>query len=182
MAHFRQLPLRRPNRHFGESGSTLIEAVIASVLVAMVLGSLAATNSLCLGLVKAHREGIAAGELMEERLEQFRGGRWTQVTTASGIRDDILSVEAAPEGDLTNCRETVTVAVYPPLDPPSTPIVVERRNGVVTIISEPAAGNVSMRQALAVRVDVRVRWKSRQHGGPRSMETSSVVAIGGLLR
>ena len=164
------------------AGVVLVEVMVALGLAAMTLAAVAAANSMCFGMVRAQRETIAASQLMNERLEQMRAGGWTQVTSGTALRDQVLAVSSPLLSSLSGVHETITVTTYPAVTPAASPLRVERlADGSLTISSLPPGG-LSLRNMLAVRVDLKVEWTSRQNKRARSRETSSVISAGGLLR
>jgi hypothetical protein len=163
-------------------GGTLVETMVAASLVAMILGALAMSSSVCLGMVRAQRETVGCNLLLQERLEQLRAGGLSQINDATALCDDILGHASTQEPLLRGVRQLITVSTYPPVSPAASPLQVEKRaDGTRTILSEPP-GDFSLRNRMAVRVDLRVQWVSRQNGRIRSRETSTIVALGGLLR
>jgi len=162
------------------SGGTLVEAMIAASLAAMVLGALATSSSICMGLVRAQRETVASNLLLQERLEQMRAGGWRQVTNPAALRDEVLGSLSSQERLLSNVRQQITVSPYPPSSG-STPLKVEKKGSTVSVLSQPLS-NQSLSTRLAVRVDLRVEWISRQNQRTRSRETSTIISLGGLLR
>jgi hypothetical protein len=156
--------------------------MVAACIATLVLGALANAVASIHGMVRAQRETIAANQLLVERLEQMRSEGWTEITSSSYLRDHVLAVASSHARFLARCHETITVSTYPPVTPAPTPVKVERRaDGTVTTLSD-APGGFSLRQSLAVRIDLHVDWASGQGGRSRVRETSSVVALGGLLR
>ena len=156
--------------------------MIAATLAATILAALATASSVCLGLVRAHRETVASTLLLQERLEQLRGGGWTNVTDSTMLCDQVLGRQSAQEPMLTGVRQQITVSPYPEVSPAAAPLKVEKSpTGAVSVTSQPPVG-FSLRERISVRVDLRVEWTSRQNRRPRSRETSSIVAVGGLLR
>ena len=168
------------SRH--DEGCTLVEVAVAAVVMGIFFSAVAATYSTSLGVLRAQRETIASNLLMQERLEQVRANGWAQVTDATTLQQNVLGQATAQEPFLAGFRETITVSAYPPASPPATPLKIERASdGTVTILSQPT-GSASLREMLAVRVDLRVQWTSQQNHRTRLRETSAVIAGGGMLR
>ena len=161
-------------------GSTLVETMIGASLAATVLGVLATSSSVCLGIVRAQRETVASNILLQERLEQLRAGGWRQITEGLALRDQVLAQASAQERLLGGLRQQLAVSPYPP-DPASTPLQVEKLNGNAGIVSQPTSAQ-PLRNRLAVRVDLRLEWTSGQNRRVRARETSTVMSLGGLIR
>jgi hypothetical protein len=158
----------------------LVEAVVAAALTGIVMSSLATASSVCMGMLRAQRETVGAATLLEERLEQFRAGGWTQVTDATAL-SELLGHASTQEAFLDGLTETVTVSTYPAVTPAASPLKVARYgDGSVRVLS--TAPGFSLRERLAVRVDLKTEWTSRQNRRARSRETSTVMSLGGMLR
>lgn len=164
------------------AGSILIETMVAAGLVAMVMASLATTSSVCMGMLRSQRETISSSQLLNERLEELRSGGWTQVTSGASIRDSVLNTPSSQAAYLNGIVETITVTTYPAVTPAQTPLKVTRPEIGAPVINSEPVGEFSLRNFTAVRVDLRVQWKSKQYGRTRSRETSTVISLGGLLR
>ncbi|MGB8355552.1 MAG: hypothetical protein WCD79_16760 [Chthoniobacteraceae bacterium] len=130
----------------------------------------------------AHRETIAATECLMQRIEQTRASGWTVLTTATGVRDQILNSPLGCSAPLSQLQEQITISPYPALIPAPTPIVVVRNtNGTEQIISQPAAG-FDLRSLLAVRADLQLTWQSNLGQRQRTRQISTVIALDALLK
>lgn len=120
-------------RTYEEDGFTLVETLVALVIAVFFGAAAFVTNSELLIKLKAQKETTAATMLLQRRMEQLRASAWSDVATASYLKDTIIAdpppdnpnltqqqIAAylasiknaeAPLGDLT---ERITVSVYPP--------------------------------------------------------------------
>lgn len=170
-----------PQSRRDEAGLSIAEALISAALASTVIAALCMANAACLGLVKAHKETLAVTQRLNERIEQFRSANWSQITDAKQVQT-LVAQTSTESSFLTDHVEQVTISTYPPVVPDVAPIKVSRSaNGQTSIVSQPPSG-FSLRNALAVRIDVRESWTSRQGKRPRLRESSTVVALGGLLK
>jgi len=115
------------------SGFTLVEVLVALVIVVLFAAAAFATNSQLLIKLKAQKETTAATMLLQRRMEQLRASAWSDVATASYLQNTIIS-DPAPnnpnltqqqiaaylagiknaEAPLSDLTEKITVSVYPP--------------------------------------------------------------------
>lgn len=162
------------------AGMTIIENMIAGGIVVFFLSGLFALSSHSVRRLHAQKETASVNLCLQQRVEQVRAATWTQIVTAEGIRKMLTAAVPGSE-KLPHLDETITVSVYPPPDPLPTPIAVLREeDGTVRTLSEPADG--SLTNASLVRVDFSESWKSGQSMRPRLRETSTVIALGGIVK
>ena len=136
----------------------------------------------CLQIARAHRETIAATEVLMRRVEDCRSTGWNTILTPEGIKENILNMSATDATALPGIEEKITITPYPAVTPATTPIVVARHtNGTVEILSAPTPG-VYLRAFLAVRVDFQLTWQSGSTKRPRKRELSTVISAQALLR
>lgn len=157
------------------------------VLVALLISSMGFLGTWmaagrCLQIVHAHRETIAATNILLGRVEDTRSAGWNTVVDAQSIANNILSKADVNSQWLPGAEEQITVTTYPAVTPAPTPIVVQRHaDGTVQIVSQPSAG-LYLRALLAVRADFQVTWKSGPNQRLRTRQNSTVIAAQGLLK
>src|SRR5947207_11188805 len=71
------------------SGSTLIEAMLALGLVAFAIASFLMIYSAGLGMVRTQQETIHATLLLEERCAALRGANWSVLSNADRLQQTI---------------------------------------------------------------------------------------------
>jgi hypothetical protein len=169
---------RRPSL----AGITLVEAMVSLSLLALGYAGISMTNSVCLHIVRRQRETVAAGQLLQERMEQMEAAGWSNITDGTRIAGKVLAVLSAHSKYLGTAHELIRVSTYPAVIPAAAPIVVERwSDGTLQVSSTPPPG-ISLRNFLAVRADVHVDWMAGDSALPRSREMSTIIAVGALLQ
>jgi prepilin-type N-terminal cleavage/methylation domain-containing protein len=189
-------PTAGSNRN-AAAGFTLVEVLVALVICVVFGAAAFATNSQLLLKLKSQKETTAATMLLQRRMEQLRASAWSDLATASYLKDTILADPApanlttqqqidaylatlknaeAPLGDLT---ERITVSVYPP-DGGSTGAA-ERSSAfpagqIISNISGDSAETPTSvysyltsapKNATLVRVDILLTWNGAAHQGAR---------------
>jgi prepilin-type N-terminal cleavage/methylation domain-containing protein len=120
-------------RRTHDEAFTLVEVLVALVIVVLFAAAAFATNSQLLIKLKAQKETTAATMLLQRRMEQLRASAWSDVATASYLKDTIISDPApsnpnltqqqidaylagikSAEAPLSDLTEKITVSVYPP--------------------------------------------------------------------
>jgi hypothetical protein len=160
---------------------TIPEVMVALCVMAIGFIGVWTSAAQCIRIAQAHRETIAATEVLMQRVEDCRAAGWNTVVNAPSIQSAILAQPAAAGGYLSNLQEQITVTPYPGVTPAPTPIVVQRQpSGAVVIVSQPAAG-LYLRSLLAVRVDFQVSW-TNAHNQQRVRQNSTVISLEGFLQ
>ena len=175
-------------RRTHEEAFTLIEVLVALVIVVIFAAAAFATNSQLLVKLKAQKETTAATMLLQRRMEQLRASGWSDVATASYLKDTIIA-DPVPdnlttqqqidaylttlknaEAPLSDLEEKITVSIYP-TPAGGTTGVAERNSSypvghIVSYISgDPAETSstvytylTSTKSATMVRVDILLTW------------------------
>ena len=169
----------RPENLRRQNGSTLVEVMLGTAIASLGIAGLCVANAQCLRIARAHREMLTANYCVTQRADQFRAANWTQITDPVGV-SGLLTVAAVNDDSLGNHAETVTVSAYPAVSPAVAPISVTRdATGATTVNSQPPTG-FSLRNTTAVQINFQESWSSN-NGRPRSRESTTVIAYGGLL-
>lgn len=163
----------------GQRGSTLVEAVLGTAIASIGIAGLCVANAQSLRIARAHREMLTADHCLQQRTDQFRAASWTQITDPTALCT-LLSTALVNDDSLSNHVENVTVTAYPAVNPPVAPLSASRSaTGTATVTSQPPAG-FSLRSVMAVQVNFQETWSSNNNR-PRSRESVTVIAFGGLL-
>ncbi len=164
-----------------EAGVSIAEAIIGAAITTIAVTGLCLASADCLKVARAHRELLIADHCLQQRTEQYGAASWTQITDSSGVSALLAQAPLANASALQDQTEKITVNAYPAVTPPVAPIIVTRSlGGAISILSQPPAG-FSLRNSLAVRLDFQEAWTSAQGSRLRIRESSSIIALGGLL-
>jgi hypothetical protein len=152
------------------SGTTLVEILVATLLLASFFASLFEANAVCLRFIAASKQSVGALEAVQARAEVFRNLRFTDLTTTSYVQN--LLTTAANTSDFAKCAtEVVKISKYP------TP------NGVTQMTRTPD-GTVSVANPTAtsldtlVKVDISQTWTAVLGGRQRTEQTSLIISDG----
>lgn len=143
--------------------------MVAVAIVALFFAALYALNAQSLYVLNAGRETAAAGQSLQDRIEQVRSCTWAQLTDASYIQNNILNASTTSGSSIGGSTETVTLNAYPVA---TTPTRVVRTNGSAST----TATNANLVNGDMVRIDVSLTWVSGPGGRPRSQSLSSIIA------
>lgn len=191
------------------TGFTLVEVLVALVICVVFGAAAFATNAQLLLKLKAQKETTAATMLLQRRMEQLRASAWSDLATASYLKDTILA-DPTPgnlttqkqiddynanlknaEAPLSNLIERITVRDYS--DPPGTgPRGVAERNSTFPYVvsniynstETPATVYTYLtttKKATLLQVDILLTWEGAgTRGARRGRQLSSVFGIGNI--
>src|SRR3954469_10089561 len=107
--------LLHPPSPSSAQGTTLIEVVVATGLVAVFLGSLFTMNAASMGTIQMAKQSAAASQVLQQRVESLRIANWHQVTDPDWVRADSrspLSANIAGSESLKEVTETLTLEPF----------------------------------------------------------------------
>jgi prepilin-type N-terminal cleavage/methylation domain-containing protein len=168
--------LKADNFHrAAQNAFTLVEVLVAIVVVVLFGAAAFATNQRLLLALKGQKETTAATMVMQQRMESYRAASFSNLATASYVQASIVATPTGSEGPLGALTEQVTVGVYP--DDGSTDTVIQRNStyptgNIVSAISLPLSSSVKL-----LRIDELLSWTSAD-GRARSRQLSTIVGIG----
>jgi len=157
-----------PKQH--TSGTTLVEILIATVLLASFFASLFEANALCLRFISASKQGIAGIAAVQDRMEVLRNSDFTSLTTTSYVQG-LLGSPANASQYVPSMTETVKLAAYPTAN--GTTQITRHTDGIVTVDSTAASLGTSL-----VKVDVSDSWTTVFNGRSRTEQSSTVISNG----
>lgn len=151
-------------------GTTLFEALVGMVLLAVFFASIFELNAVCLRYIDATKESVAALQSVQDRMEMLRNLAFTDLTKTSSLQALMASPpNAAPFG--TKATEIVKISAYP------------TANGVTQLTRLPN-GTVATDSVATdlgdtlVKVDVSVAWTLSLGGRLRSEQTTNLLSNG----
>ena len=152
------------------SGTTLVEVLVATLLLASFFASLFEANALCLRFVAASKQSVGAIEIVQARAEVFRNLRFTDLTTTSYVQN-LLTTAANTSDFAKSATEVVKISAYP------------TANGV-TQMTRATDGTVSLDSTATslgstlVKVDISQSWTAVLGGRQRTEQTSLIISNG----
>lgn len=166
----------------GREAFTLLEAMVATALVAVFLASIFVLNSQSLRMLRNSKEAASASQILQQRVEQLRIANWLQVTDADFLAGgQFLGTPLLAAQGMDGLEERVTVRAFDPetlaVKNGVQAIVVRRSSSGVNVISS----NPTMSSEDVVRVDFSVDWRG-MGGRERLREASMLTSQGGVRR
>ena len=161
-----------------QSGTTLVETVVAATLIAVFFATIFELNAVCLRYIDASKESVAALQGVQDRIEALRNLAFTDMTNATFVQN--LMVNPANGSDFTKTKptEVVTIKAYN--------TAAKSVSGIGIQISRPAGTNVTPSIDLnslvlpipnVVLVNVKYTWKMLG-GRSGSEQTETIISSG----
>ena len=151
------------------SGTTLVEVLVATLLLASFFASLFEANAVCLRFIAASKQSVGAIEAVQARAEVFRNLAFSDLTTTSFVQN-LLATAANTSDFAKSATEVVKISAYP------------TANGV-TQMTRATNGTVSLDSTAAslgtlVKVDISQTWIGVLGGRQRTEQTSLIISDG----
>jgi prepilin-type N-terminal cleavage/methylation domain-containing protein len=170
-----------------QKGFTLVEVMVATMLVAIFFASIFELNAVCLRYIDASKESLAALQSVQDRSEALRNLAFSDLTTTSFVRDKVMPANYTPPDQngvkppttfSKKATEVVKISKYtiPPTLPPPGGYTQFTRLPNGTVTTDSLATDLVTAQL--VKVDVSVTWNMTMGGRPRVEQTSSLVSNG----
>ena len=159
-----------------EGAFTLVEVMVATMLVAIFFASIFELNAMCVRYMDASKESLAALQSVQDRTEVLRNLAFSDLTTTSFVRNTVMPANYTPDKTPTlfskKATEVVKITQYPTAN--GVTQFTRLPNGTVT--TDSVATNLGLAQL--VKVDVSVSWTMTLGGRARTEQTSCIVSNG----
>jgi Tfp pilus assembly protein PilV len=152
------------------SGTTLVEALVAVLLVAIFFASIFELNAVCLRCIDASKESLAAVQSVQDRSEVLRNLAFSDLTSTSFVQN-LMNTAANPAPFSQKATEVVTISKYP--TPSGVTQFTRAPDGTVTTNSTATDLGTGL-----VKVDVQDSWTMTVGGRSRIEQTSSIISNG----
>ena len=155
---------------YHSSGTTLVEILVAVVLLASFFASLFEANALCLRFISASKQGVAGIAAVQDRMEVLRNIDFSSLTTTSYVQG-LLGTPANASEYVPSMTEIVKLSAYPTAN--GTTQITRHTDGSVTVDSTATSLGTSL-----VKVDVSDSWTTVFNGRSRTEQSSTVISNG----
>ena len=152
------------------SGTTLIEVLVATLLLASFFASLFEANAVCLRFIAASKQSVGAIEAVQARAEVFRNLRFTDLTTTSYVQN-LLTTAANTSDFAKSATEVVKISAYPTAN--GVTQMTRATNGTVSLDSTATSLGSTL-----VKVDISQSWTGVLGGRQRTEQTSLIISNG----
>ena len=153
-----------------QAGATLLEIMVAAVLLATFFLSIFELNAVCLRYIDASKESVAALQSVHDRAETFRNLAFSDLTKSSYIQT-LMATPANTSDFCKKATEVVRISAFP--TPNGVTQFTRSPNGTITANSVATDLGSSL-----VQVDVSTSWTMTLGGRGLSEQTSTIISSG----
>ena len=154
------------------SGTTLVEVLVATLLLASFFASLFEANAVCLRFIAASKQSVGAIEAVQARAEVFRNLAFSDLTTTSSVQN-LLATAANTSDFAKSATEVVKISAY--RTDPTKGVTQTTRAMDGTVILNSTATSLG---STLVKVDVSQSWTGALGGRQRTEQTSLIISNG----
>jgi Tfp pilus assembly protein PilV len=158
-----------------ENGFTLAEVMVAAMLAATFFMSIFELNAMCLRYNDASKESLAALQGVQNRAEALRNLAFSDLTTTSFVRNNVMPANYTPDGSPTLFSKKATEVVRITQYPAANGVTQFTRLPNGTITTDSVATNLGTG---LVQVNVSVSWNMTMGGRARTEQTTYIVSNG----
>lgn len=152
------------------AGTTLVEILVATLLLASFFASLFEANAVCLRFIAASKQSVGAIEAVQARAEVFRNLAFTDLTTTTYVQN-LLATAANTSDFAKSATEVVKIAAYPTAN--GVTQMTRATNGTVSLDSTATSLGSTL-----VKVDISQSWTGVLGGRQRTEQTSIIISNG----
>ena len=162
-----------------ESGTTLAEVLVAATVCAIFFGGVFELNAVCLRLINASKEGVAATECVQDRLEQLRNLSYATLVD-TGKLTDLLTTPPNASSLPLRATETVTLSRFQNGVATGPFITFTRGPGasVPPVHTPNPGGAVDFTNVSLVEADITYNWTSALGAISHRETTSTIISDG----
>lgn len=158
----------------GPAGTTLVETLVAIVLLAVCFGALFQLNAKCLSYIHSSKEVVGAIQGVEDRVEQLRNLSFSSLISATAVQG-VMTTPSNSSPVAQKATEVVTISAYPTPNASNTKIT---RGPGATVTPTINTTDSNLTNATLVKVNVTYTWNATLGGRAQSEQTETIVSSG----
>ena len=164
---------------YRQSGVTMVEVLVAALLIFLALGSTLAMNTRSIHVLRSTRQAVASSQMLQQRIEAIRNKPWPEISNATALAK-LMRVPTGSESELADkaCTEFISVSVPDALGGDlagARAFSLTRQRGFVTVTEDGDLGAESM-----LLVNVTLQWRDVHAPQQRTLRT--ILCRNGLTR
>src|SRR3954470_23282477 len=100
---------RLPKRLASCAGFSLVENMLACMVIAIGLAGTYTLNSQTMSTLRMAKDEASASQVLQQRVEQMRIANWQRISSPTWLATGVLNAPADGSAGLTALNETVTI-------------------------------------------------------------------------
>lgn len=172
-------PDRTRLRASRDAAFTLIEIMVASVIIAIFMSGMFALNSQAFQLLRSSQGVVAAEQCTRDRLDKMRNAAFDSMVDPTYIRDTVLATTGNTFPPLSGMIVTIDVTINPRPSVVSSDVksvsVTRNASGTASIVQN---GDGTVKNEKTVMVTTTVTWAVR--GVTRTHQGYTLITPGGI--
>jgi type II secretory pathway pseudopilin PulG len=163
-----------------ERAFTILEVLVAALLIAIAMGSILAVNSQAIHTLRATHQTAASSQVLQQRIEMIRARPWPEVSSAPALLL-LMGMPTESEQELGDTRVVEYVKATVPNASAMGPIdsaesfTIRREGGVAS-----TASTLDLGAAPSLLFEGAITWRDRRGAHRRVLRT--IVCRAGLTR
>ena len=162
--------MKLPPKNHTEA-TTLVEILVATLLLASFFASLFEANAICLRFIAASKQSVGAIEAVQARAEVFRNLAFSDLTTTSYVQNLLQTTPANTSDFVKSATEVVKISAYPTAN--GVTQMTRAMDGTVNLDSTATSLGSTL-----VKVDISQSWTGVLGGRQRTEQTSLIISNG----
>ncbi len=186
----RTSPARNARHSIG--AFTLIETLVAAVVVLISMGAIFLASSRCISMINSAHDIALASAMLHERMQQLQSTAWETLSDSDSFTDQVwtdpedgttenmdgLLKNAPKAGGVLQARgavESIRISAYrpAPIATPEAAAITATRQANSAILT---SGETNLVDENILRIDLRLTWTDGRMALQRSLASSAIVA------
>jgi Tfp pilus assembly protein PilV len=160
-------------------GATMVEVLVAALLIFLSLGSILAMNARSIRILKSTRQAIASSQMLQQRIESIRAKPWPEMASAPAL-ESLMRKRLESEIELADpdSIEIITMSVPSAFGGEvagARAFSVQRSSGRVTVLE-----NADLTDERMLLVTATLQWKGA--AGTQHRMVRTILCRNGLTR
>ena len=159
-----------------QTGTTLVEVLVTTAVCAIFFVSIFEVNAVCLRLINASKENVAALECVQDRLEQLRNLSFPSLVDTAGLKTFLTT---PPNSSTLPLKATETVKIQNFVNGvATTPGVTFVRGPGASVLPTQSPNTVDFSGVKLVQIDVTYNWVTTFGAIAHHETTSTIISEG----
>jgi Tfp pilus assembly protein PilV len=176
LLRFLEMTRGRYKPRHNQSGTTMVETLVAAILVAVFFATIFEVNAVCLRYIDASKESVGALQGVQDRLEALRNLAFSDLINATFVQN-LMTTPSNGSDFAQKVTEVVTLSAYPTPDASNTQFTRGPGASVTPTINSTDA-SLADQPGKLVKVNVTYTWTMTLGGRSYTEQTETIISSG----